>query len=100
MSDLSARLRDPVPSSPRLAAAAGRDPKRLLLELKGGRAPHADRAHAGRQLELHRIAAALSVRDDPEGYERVIEMVAAIWLGPKASRRAGLGIAAHYSFVT
>src|SRR5258708_3925648 len=79
-----------------LAAAAGRDPKDYLLELVGPARPTYPRrpgaphrpAHAGRQLELHRIARALCVRHR-KAAARHRNGRARIWLGPKASRGAG-----------
>jgi len=81
-----------------LAAAAGRDPKDYLLELIG----------PGRRIDPRTLADTWNYTESPELYpfdtarlRRVIETAAeqAGW-GKKLPKGEGLGIAAHYSFVT
>jgi isoquinoline 1-oxidoreductase beta subunit len=81
-----------------LAAAAGRDPKDYLLELIG----------PDRRIDPRTLADSWNYSESPELYpfdtgrlRRVIETAAeqAGW-GKKLPARQGMGIAAHYSFVT
>jgi len=81
-----------------LAAAAGRDPKEYLLELIG----------PARRIDPRALGDTWNYTESPERYpldtgrlRRVIETVAreAGW-GRKLPAGQGLGIAAHYSFVT
>jgi isoquinoline 1-oxidoreductase beta subunit len=81
-----------------LAAAAGRDPKDYLLELIG----------PARRIDPRTLGDSWNYTESPTIYpldtgrlRRVIETVAreAAW-GRKLSAGQGLGIAAHYSFVT
>jgi isoquinoline 1-oxidoreductase subunit beta len=81
-----------------LAAAAGRDPKDYLLEVIG----------PGRQVSPETLGDTWNHGESPERYpvdtgrlRRVVEMVAreSGW-GRKMPKGSGLGIAAHYSFVS
>ena len=86
-------------SSAELAAAAGRDPKDYLLEVIGPRADrHAE--DAGRHLESRRVARALSGGYRPPAARRGDWSRARRAGAEQLPKGSGLGIAAHYSFVS
>ena len=87
------------PSWPSWRRPLGRDPKDYLLELIGPAAPDRCRGDVGR-LEPRRGSRS-AIRSTPAGCARVVETAAseAGW-GRKLPKGRGLGIAAHYSFVS